>query len=412
VLQGKRGPNRPPTRVLKQLIAPLSTSLGRSASRIIPRSVLVGLLIITGVFAHPASAANVRLTTWNLDWFPNGKPKEAPPAEQERRIQGAADVLRSLDPDIILLQEIRDYDTCVRLAEAIKPHTYQVAICSAFKEPFQPGLGKQQVAILAKETAQAAWAERWKSMEGVDPPRGFAFAWFKIKGADVGVYSVHLKSNLVMHGDKAAETAKNVRKREVAAHQILSHLRTVIAKAIPNIRSEVVAGDFNTNPAEFPADDTLKTLEEAGFLNCMDNASAAQRITHPGGHGYPDTTFDYVLAQHAAIGPPNIVPSKVSDHYPVTCDVNIPSGPADTEAIARQPGAGVPTSHSAPLPPSTPVAGTTVTIVRPVTIQVPYGQTVLPSGMQLPLVSRDAQTVQVKYMGETQAIPLASTNLR
>jgi hypothetical protein len=38
------------------------------------------------------------------------------------------------------------------------------------------------------------------------PPRGFAFAWFKIGNANIGVYSVHLKSNLVTHGDPVAET--------------------------------------------------------------------------------------------------------------------------------------------------------------------------------------------------------------
>jgi hypothetical protein len=36
---------------------------------------------------------------------------------------------------------------------------------------------------------------------GIDPPRGFAFAWFKIGNADIGVYSLHLKSNLVTHGN-------------------------------------------------------------------------------------------------------------------------------------------------------------------------------------------------------------------
>ena len=85
---------------------------------------------------------------------------------------------------------MRDYEACARLADAIAPGTYQVAICSAFKEPFPSEFGKQQVAILSKYQAQAAWAERWKSMNGVDPPRGFAFAWFKIGNEDIGVYSV------------------------------------------------------------------------------------------------------------------------------------------------------------------------------------------------------------------------------
>src|SRR5205814_4744397 len=113
----------------------------------------------------------------------------------------------------------RDYDACAKLADAIGPGEYQVAICSAFKQG--NGLGKQQVAILAKQSAMAAWAEPWKSMQGVDPPRGFAFAWFKVNGADIGIYSVHLKSNLVTHDDKAAATAKNIRQREVSAHQLL-----------------------------------------------------------------------------------------------------------------------------------------------------------------------------------------------
>ncbi len=53
-----------------------------------------------------------------------------------------------------------------------------------------------------------------------------------------------------------------------------------------------------------------------------------------------------------------------------------------------------------------------VTIVRAVTIQIPYGTTVIPAGMKLPVVSRDATTVRVRYLGELQTIPLTSTHLR
>jgi endonuclease/exonuclease/phosphatase family metal-dependent hydrolase len=138
------------------------------------------------------------------------------------------DVLRPINHDIVLLQEVRDYDACARLGEAIAPGIYHVAICSAFREPFHSGLGRQQVAILSKYQAQAAWSEPWKSMNGVGPPRGFAFAWFKIRNEDVGVYSLHLKSILITHGDREAETAKNIRKREVAIAQLLTHVHDVI----------------------------------------------------------------------------------------------------------------------------------------------------------------------------------------
>jgi endonuclease/exonuclease/phosphatase family protein len=132
------------------------------------RTIVSLVVTLLALAALVLAASPVRVTTWNLEWFPNGSPKELPATEQDKRIAAAANVLRPLNPDIILLQEVHDYDVCARLANAIAPRTYQVAICSAFREPFTSGLGKQQVAILAKLPAQAAWSESWKSMDGVD----------------------------------------------------------------------------------------------------------------------------------------------------------------------------------------------------------------------------------------------------
>jgi hypothetical protein len=36
------------------------------------------------------SPAKIRITTWNLEWFPNGSPHDAPPEKQVQRIQAAA----------------------------------------------------------------------------------------------------------------------------------------------------------------------------------------------------------------------------------------------------------------------------------------------------------------------------------
>jgi len=38
-----------------------------------------------------SSAQTVKCTTWNLEWFPNGSPKQAPAEKQEQRIKEAAD---------------------------------------------------------------------------------------------------------------------------------------------------------------------------------------------------------------------------------------------------------------------------------------------------------------------------------
>jgi endonuclease/exonuclease/phosphatase family metal-dependent hydrolase len=233
--------------------------------------------------------------------------------------------LKSLNPDILLLQEVRDYDACSRLGNAIEPGAYHVEICSAFKEPFRSGLGKQQVAILSKYQAQVAWSEQWKSVEGIDPPRGFAFAWFKIREADIGVYSVHLKSNLITRRDKDAEAAKNIRKREVAIDQLMMHVRDFIGAKIPAINRLIIGGDFNTNQdqAMFAMEKTLTFLNNGGFQNSFEGLPLSQRVTHPANHGYPDATFDYLFGKNFEIGQAFATPTEVSDHWPVTCEFRI-----------------------------------------------------------------------------------------
>jgi endonuclease/exonuclease/phosphatase family metal-dependent hydrolase len=269
--------------------------------------------------------ATVRCTTWNLEWFPNGSAHEASPEEQNRRITDAASVLKPLHPQILLLQEVRDYDACSRLGDAIEPGAYHVEICSAFKEPFRSGPGRQQVAILSTFQAQAAWSEQWKSVEGIDPPRGFAFAWFRIQDADIGVYSLHLKSNLITRGNKEAEAAKNIRKREVAIDQLMAHVRDFIGAKIPTINRLIVGGDFNTNQDQpmFATEKTLSFLENEGFQDSFAGLPLSQRVTHPANHGYPDATFDYLFGKNLKMGQAFATPTEVSDHSPVTCDFQI-----------------------------------------------------------------------------------------
>ncbi|MDQ3415078.1 MAG: hypothetical protein M3480_08965 [Verrucomicrobiota bacterium] len=46
-----------------------------------------------------------------------------------------------------------------------------------------------------------------------------------------------------------------------------------------------------------------------------------------------------------------------------------------------------------------------ITLMRPVTIRIPYGETILPRGLRLQVVSRSGQGINVQYMGKTQTIP-------
>ena len=286
----------------------------------------LNLILLVLCISGTTSFAQLRITTWNLSWFPDGSQRPAAPEVQAQRIQAVAEVLRKIDADVLLLQEVRDYEVCARLAEAIKPNTYSVVICSAFREPFVPGdgIGRQQVAILTKTPAVAAWTEKWKALGRVDPPRGFAFAWLKVNGEDYGVYCVHLKSNLVRGNDPAAGQ-KNILKREIATGQLVAHLKSTLATAIPSIKTVVIGGDFNTNVDEpgFANELTLTNLTAAGFTNCWRGVPLAERITHPKSGRYPGTTFDYLFVRGGKFtGAPRIAPAWSSDHQPVTVEVS------------------------------------------------------------------------------------------
>ena len=128
-----------------------------------------------------------------------------------------------------------------------------------------------------------------------------------------------------MHGDPISETAKNIRKREVSMQQLLAHIHDVIGTVIPSIKGLVIGGDFNTNhdQAMFAAEKTLDTLTSTAYQSVFQGIPFEERITHPGSHGFPDATFDYLFGKNVRLGKPIITQTNVSDHLPVTCDVVI-----------------------------------------------------------------------------------------
>jgi TonB family protein len=75
--------------------------------------------------------------------------------------------------------------------------------------------------------------------------------------------------------------------------------------------------------------------------------------------------------------------------------------------IKVSPSAALPQA-TAPPPPSRKLY---VVVTKPVKIKVAYGETTLPVGMRLPVLSTDASTVRVQYVGAEQSIPIESTRL-
>ncbi len=257
----------------------------------------------------------LRVVTWNLQWFPGGKPGAAKEV-QDQHIETVREAVRKLDPDILLLQEVGSEGA---LTETLKPlgGDWKIAIISRFDEGgFRSG---QQVAIAAKMPAESAWAEPWKK-GWAGAPRGYAYASFLIGGKRLAVYTLHLKSNL---GDPPTNTSK----REDAMGQLLSHIDSKEERVLP-AAATIIGGDFNTDDPDSPAalspgEQSFQLLRKAGFAWGFEGIAHEDRITCPSKGRYPPASFDHIWTR--GLGKPlsSVSTAEGSDHLPVVLEISL-----------------------------------------------------------------------------------------
>lgn len=269
------------------------------------------LILFLLLAASASGAVVVRLVTWNLEWFPGGKPS-ATPEERERHFLQIANSLPQLRADVLVLQEVRDNETAERLARLLPG--FQVHVTSAFKDPFTKTAGEQQITLLSRFPANAAWAEAWKR-GWASAPRGYAYARLMVSGRPLHIYGLHLKSNL-------GNPVENTSKREDAMEQLLGHIRDEARPGEP----VVVAGDFNTSKEQvnLAADTTLIKIEKEGFFWSFAGIPPEQRVTVPSKGRYPDACFDHIYVR--GLGKPVALVLKNlhgSDHLPVAVDLQL-----------------------------------------------------------------------------------------
>ena len=72
------------------------------------------ILCILLVILQDASAEVVSIGTWNLEWFPGRKP-DSSQAERLVHMSAAKDALLNVNPDILCLQEVRDWESVAEL---------------------------------------------------------------------------------------------------------------------------------------------------------------------------------------------------------------------------------------------------------------------------------------------------------
>lgn len=263
-----------------------------------------------------AVGKKIRIVTWNLQWFPGRKP-ETTAEIAAKHMADAQKAVAELKPDILMLQEVRNWKGAADLCAVIpgmRPH-----VVSAFDEA-NPEARPQNQVVAANLESDSAWSAKWVG-GNYGPPRGYAFAALDAGGGRFLLcWSLHLKSN-------RGELEENISMRAESTRQLIAHMQEMLAlygKRGPC--AIIVAGDMNTSSDDpkFAGDPTLQGFKDSGLWWTHTGVPFATRTTIPGEGSYPDNCFDHIFT--AGLGKPVATVKAypgISDHNPVILDVDL-----------------------------------------------------------------------------------------
>jgi len=236
------------------------------------------------------SAETLRVTTWNLQGA-NTLPSNG---ILTNSIEAAATALKQLDPDVILLQQVRDWRMCSQLAQALKPAVYEVLICSAFPETIGTGKENRQVAILSKRKGYFSWSEAWATQNDNQLSGGLAFAAIQTADHRVGLFSV------------ALDDSNSGKVQKKWAQQIESIRKWVTNRP----ESAVVAAGWIGSPQKEKS--SSKVAEREQLVHTLVGTSlAANRLQN-------EDRFSSHLTANA-----ESLPALILSHSPQTCDLDL-----------------------------------------------------------------------------------------
>ncbi len=307
-----------------------------SVSRLLPLVLLFALLV--GCKDQPQEkqgqqpAQKIRIVSWNLNWFP-GRKDNATEDAAKKHMAEAQTALKELKPDILLLQEVRDWQAAQELCSVVPGLHVQVV------SRFQPR--PQNQVIATNLPVDSTWSADWDHKND-GPPRGYTFAAIELPGKRfLLTYSLHLKSNV-------GAPVPNVMKRQESAKQLLRHTEEMLDVYSPRGGCFfIVAGDMNTSldDPKFEKEKTLHAIIGSGFRWTFDGVPFVSRVTHPKDK-YPDACFDHIFTLGLGKQTASVHPYPgISDHNPVVLDLVLPQTPVEETLDV---GAGLKLLKSAP----------------------------------------------------------------
>lgn len=185
----------------------------------------------------------LRVATWNIRWFPDGKPGKGKSPDEGTDVPWLACAIASLNVDAVALQEIKTNENAKQRSRALLAELDRLTSGKwRLETDGCENRDGQHVALLVDETRLSIGKlTTLASLNANGEPcknqlrPGFAAYLKKKSGADFHLVSVHMKS-----GDER----RSLELREKALAGIVAAERELQA-ATPD-RDVVIAGDFNT----------------------------------------------------------------------------------------------------------------------------------------------------------------------
>src|SRR5438105_4178972 len=274
-------------------------------------------LLLLSLFFLPCLGETIRVTTWNMQENAGGKPALS--------LELTAGALKKADPDIILLQQVRDWGMCLQLADALKPAVYHVLVCSAFRDSRTGSNSQQQAAILSKQRGYFAWSEPWQLQEDTGAAGGFVFSAIQTARHRIGVFSVTF-DDLRANSDKKQDLAKGKAQTD-CRQQWIQEVQSFRNWTTNRIEGAIVAAAFDSSDGTRSGRPNLEEFAPPFLREPLANVRVEIEGNHFGAH----------LAANA-----DTLPGILLVHSQMTCEVDLDADPRAMSFVS----AGSPTITS------------------------------------------------------------------
>lgn len=270
----------------------------------------------------PKEPGEIKIASWNQNWFPDGSYKTKSAKIRRNTIFSAARFVVSYwDVDVCLFQEMRNLQACKdlvdQMSESKELQDYRLNICSSY-----PGQLQQDCIISIYPTVDCGYYN-WKNGPEVTPPRGFTWAVLDIKGHLVLFATTHWKSNKSQSDSdigRAEERAVSKKMRDQSSQELLAELKVLEKKTYGERKIEhvFIGGDFNTSffTDDFKDEKALQRILDAGYTDTFSTISEEERRKADGKGYWPGAVLDYIFYKGpGTVCKPDVSPrSPTSDH--------------------------------------------------------------------------------------------------